>query len=72
MKQCTKADKRELSQGGRAELGVGTDIYTQLCTKYQQIINENQLYSTGTLLSALWWPKWEGNLKKRGYMYTYD
>ena len=47
MKQCTKADKRELSQGGRAELGVGTDIYTQLCTKYQQIINENQLYSTG-------------------------
>ena len=23
----------------------------------------------GTLLSVLWWPKWEGNLKKRGYMY---
>ena len=26
----------------------------------------------GTLLSDLWWPKWEGNLKKRGYMYTYN
>ena len=26
----------------------------------------------GTLLSALWWPKWEGNLKKSGYMYMYD
>ena len=23
----------------------------------------------GTLLSALWWPKWEGNPKKRGYMF---
>ena len=26
----------------------------------------------GTLLTALWWPKWEGNSKKRGYMYTYS
>ena len=26
----------------------------------------------GTLLSALWWPKWEGNPKRRGYMYTYS
>ena len=26
----------------------------------------------GTLLSALWWPKCEVNLKKRGYMYTYS
>ena len=25
----------------------------------------------GTLLNALWGPKWEGNPKKRGYMYTY-
>ena len=24
----------------------------------------------GTLLSALWGPTWEGNPKKRGYMYT--
>ena len=26
----------------------------------------------GALLSALWRPKWEGNLKKRDYMYTYN
>ena len=26
----------------------------------------------GTLLSALWWPKWEGSLKKRGCLYTYN
>ena len=26
----------------------------------------------GTLLSVLWWPKWEGNLKMSGYMYAYD
>ena len=25
----------------------------------------------GSLLSALWWPNWEGNPKKRGYIYTY-
>ena len=25
----------------------------------------------GTLFSALWWPKWEGNPKKRGYVYIY-
>ena len=23
-----------------------------------------------TLLKALWWPKWEGNPRNRGYMYT--
>ena len=26
----------------------------------------------GTLLSALWGPKWEGNLKKREYMKAYN
>ena len=26
----------------------------------------------GTLLSALWGPKWEGHPKKRGYVYTYS
>ena len=26
----------------------------------------------GTLVSALWWPKWEGNPKKREIMYTYS
>ena len=24
----------------------------------------------GTLLNALWWSKWEGNSRKRGYMCT--
>ena len=27
--------------------------------------------SPETLLNAVWWPKWEGNPKKRRYMYTY-
>ena len=26
----------------------------------------------GTLLSALWQPKWEGNPKKKGYIYMAD
>ena len=26
----------------------------------------------GTLFSALWWSKWEGNPEKRSYMYTYN
>ena len=26
----------------------------------------------GTLLSALWWLKWEGNKKKRIYVYTLE
>ena len=25
----------------------------------------------GTLLNAPWWPKWEGNPKQRGYMYSW-
>lgn len=25
-----------------------------------------------SLLSDLWCPKWEGNLKKGGYMYAYN
>ena len=23
-------------------------------------------------INALWWPNWEGNPKKKGYMYTYS
>jgi len=26
----------------------------------------------GTLLNALWWLRWEGNPKKRGYVYAYS
>ena len=38
-------------------------------------INCRQLLRTyrraqGTLLTVLWWPKWEGNPKKRGYVYA--
>ena len=43
--------------------------WTQLSNSTE--LNENLLYSTGncTQYSALWWPKWERNLKKRGYVY---
>ena len=34
--------------------------------------NRTYCIARGTLLNALWWPKWEGNPKKRGYMYTYS
>ena len=46
---------------------MGFDVYTLLCIKQ---ITENRLYSTR--LSALWWPRWEGNLKKRGSIHTYN
>ena len=35
------------------------------------MINENLLYSTGTLPDALWCPKWERNPKKSGDIYIY-
>ena len=34
-------------------------------------LKQHTLYGTGTLLSALWWPKWERSSKERGYTYTY-
>lgn len=39
-------------------------------TMYQKVTDEKLLPSTGNLLSALWWPKSEGNFKKRECMYT--
>ena len=46
---------------------LGSPIYTLLCINIiKQVTNENLLYSTSNLLSTLWWPKREGNLKKRG------
>ena len=51
---------------------IGTDVYIlfRLCVK--QITNKNRLYSTGnSLLSVLWWLKWEGNPNMREYMHTY-
>ena len=42
-------------------------IYT---TIVKSITNENSRIAQGTpLLSALWFPEWEGNPKERGYMY---
>ena len=47
---------------------IGTDIHTMLCIKQ---IMRTYCIAQGTLLGALWWPKWEGNPKKRGCMYRY-
>ena len=40
---------------------------TLLYLKY--IINKDLLYSTGNLLSVMWWPGWEGSLVENGCMY---
>ena len=54
------------SGGGRVkglrEQDIGIVIYNLLCIK--QITNKN-------LLNALWYPKWNGKPKRKGYMYTY-
>ena len=49
--------------GGNREIGI--DINTVLCIK--QIKSENFF----CIPNALWWPKWEGNSKKRGNIYVY-
>ena len=50
----------------------GIDIYTLLilCIKYK--LMRTYCIAQGTLLNALWLPKWEGNPKKGRYMYTYS
>ena len=62
--------KGEMKSGVNWEIGIG--IYTLLILSIKQITNENLLYSTETRLSALWWPQWEGNPKKRGYVCRYS
>ena len=43
----------------------------EACTLwYYEITNENLLCSRGTLLSAMWWPKWK-EVQKRGDIYTH-
>ena len=57
-----------ITKGGRVDgmnWEIGIDIYTLL------ILMRTYCTAQRALLSALWWPKWEGNLKKSGYMYTY-
>ena len=58
---------REVGWTGRQ-----SDIYTWLTLCIKKILMRNYYIAQGTLLSAPWWPKLEGNLKKkkRECMYT--
>ena len=62
-------------QGGKGEGGmnweIGIDTYTLLIVCIKQTIEGNICIAQGTLLNALWCPKWEGNPKAMGYMYMY-
>ena len=35
------------------------------------LATKQQLYSTGNTTPVLWWPKWEGNSKRREHMHTH-
>ena len=45
---------------------------TKSCTVVylKWITEENLLYSTETLLNAVWQPGWKGSLGENGYMYV--
>lgn len=59
------SDYGETLRGGiNWEVAIGPD--TLLCTK--SVSNQDLLYSTGNLLSTLWWPIWGKNLKRNGYI----
>ena len=45
----------------------GTNMYTLLYLKW--MINKD--IAQGTLLNAMWQPRWHRNLEKNGYMYMY-
>ena len=47
----------------------GMDMYTPLYLKWTP--NKDLLYSTGSLLSVLWQPGWEGSSGENGYMCMY-
>ena len=47
----------------------GIHMYILLYLKW--ITNEVLLYSTGVLLSVMWWPGWEGSLGENGDIYIY-
>ena len=72
----TDAENKHMDTKGRVNgmnWETGIDIYTNM----YKIDKNRELMKTcciaqGTLLNALWWPKCEGNPKKRGYMYTYS
>ena len=57
--------------GGWNELGDwDSHIFTHTRIYMKQVTIGTYCIAQGTLLSALWWSKWEGNPKKRGYVYT--
>ena len=61
--------KGELTGGG-TNWETGIDIYTHWdCTQNRSLMRSYRI-AQGTLLNALWWPKWKGNLKQRSvYIY---
>ena len=48
---------------------LGTDMYTLWYLIW--ITNKVLPYSTWNLLSVIWQPRWKGNLRENGCMYTY-
>ena len=50
---------------------VYTNIYNRII-KSNNSSNSNNNKKKNTLSRGLWWLKWEGNSKKRGYMYMYS
>ena len=54
---------------GEINWETGIDIYTQLYIKERT--NKVLVYSTGTLLSAMWQSEWERRLGENGHMYIY-
>ena len=67
-----KAEEPEIklpTTTGSSNWEIGIDIYILVCIT--EIINERLLCTAqGALLSALWGPQWEGNLKKGIYVYA--
>ena len=43
---------------------IGTDMYTYTIDTMDKIDNSWEPSAQRTELYALWWPKWEGNLKQ--------
>ena len=57
-------------RGSEMNWGIGIDIYTKYYLQNSQLMRTYYI-AQRTLFNVLWWPKREGNLKKRGSMYTY-
>ena len=57
-------------QGDGRSWEIGTDIYTQVIPRINQITNDNLLYSTGNSTQSSVGLKWEGNFKDGIYANT--